>query len=156
MDLPLFILIPPAVYGRFDSNSSSFTLLRRQINFATLDGLQYLAGLILCLLALSTVAAIGVSAIPMQLLTLPAAVAERLAASAVLARITLEGVATSTARIADLAELGPDSISKYLRLRPSARFSYGITGFRLTGNRQPQFSKSKVLGEGVAVARAKG
>ena len=65
----------------------------------------------LCLLALGPVATIGVGAIPMQLLTIPAAVAECLAASAILARIALKSVATSTARIADLTELGSDHIS---------------------------------------------
>ena len=70
--------------------------------------------MILCLLALSPVATMG--AIPMQLLTFPAAVAECLAASAILARITLKSGATSTARIADLAELGAELISTLLEL----------------------------------------
>jgi hypothetical protein len=95
-----------------DSYSSS--ILLRQINFATPDGLQYLARLILCLLALGSVAAIGVGAIPMHLLTIPAAVAECLAASAILARIALKSGATPTARIADLAELGSEPISMLL------------------------------------------
>ena len=136
-------------------------LLLRQINFATLDGLQCLASLTLCLLALSPVAIIG--AIPMQLLTFPATVAECLAASAILARITLKSGATTTARIADLAELGSDLISAFLEARPSCWFKSPIghlletteTAARLTGNRKPQFAKSKVLHDKVTVTCAK-
>ena len=68
--------------------------------------------MILCLLALGPVAAIG--AIPMQLLTFSAAVAECLAASAILASIALKSGATTTTRIADLAELGAELISTSL------------------------------------------
>ena len=110
--------------------------------------------MILCLLALGPVAIIGT--IPMQLLTFPAAVAECLAASAILARIALKGGATSTARISDLSELGSDIISLFLPFRPSTRFFYEITGFRLTGNRKPQFAKRIVLHGNVAEARGKG
>ena len=94
-------------------------ILLRQINFATLDGLQYLASLILRLLALSPVATIG--AIPMRLLTFPAAVAECLAASAILASITLKSGATTTARVSDLTELGSDLISTSLELERCPR-----------------------------------
>ena len=121
--------------------------------------------MILCLLALGPVAAIG--AIPMQLLTFSAAVAECLAASAILARITLKSGATTTARITDLAELGADLISTLLELErgPKHRFMTGPiivqyhermeTTARLTGNRKPQFAKSKVLHDKVTVACAK-
>ena len=138
-----------------DSTHHSF-FFDRQINFSTLDGLQYLASLILRLLALGTVTTIGIGAIPMQLLTFPAAVAECHAASATLARIALKSGATSTARISDLAELGSDFISTFLPLRPNTRFLYLIARFRLTSNRQPQFAQSIVLGEEVTVACAKG
>ena len=57
-----------------------------------------------------------VTSLPVLQLTIPAAVAECLAASAILARITLKSGATSTARIADLAELGSELISTLLEL----------------------------------------